>query len=120
MAENEKEVVSPRDAIRTAFLNQQSQVRTLDVFGVKVELRQPSLSEVLDMKTPEGVDVKKYAAVKILCDYCYVPGTNQKVFEDTDVDGLLAMPFTGEWIRIQNEIDALTNISSQLETAAKN
>lgn len=112
--------VSSRDAIRAAFFNQKIQVKTVTVAGIKMEIRQPAVGDIMLMQVPEGMDSRKYAAAKVLCDYCYVPGTDEKVFDQADIESILAVPFSGDWVKLQSEIDSLTDIMSQLETATKN
>jgi hypothetical protein len=118
--QNEVSTVSQRDAIRAAFFNQKVQAKTVTIAGVTIEIRQPAVGDIMMMQVPEGMDSRKYAAAKVLCDYCYVPGTNEKVFDQADIESILAVPFSGDWVKLQTEIDSLTDIMSQLETAAKN
>jgi hypothetical protein len=116
----EVQSVSKRDAIRAAFFNQKIQAKTVTVAGIAMEIRQPAVGDIMMMQVPEGMDSRKYAAAKVLCDYCYVPGTDEKVFDQADIESILAVPFSGDWVKLQTEIDSLTDIMSQLETATKN
>ena len=97
-----------RNQIRTTILSSKTRKRELiTLFGAKVEVCQPSMDEVLDLQTLE--DSKKMAAHMII-NYVYVPGTNEKVFEEADVAGILELPFGEDLARLQEAITKMTSI----------
>lgn len=75
--------------------------------GATVELRQPSLRQIL---MAQGETDRAKALVNLIVGYCYVPGTDEKVFEDTDADSLLAMPFGEDMVRFNKAIETLTSV----------
>jgi hypothetical protein len=81
-----------RDQIRQAILDSKPETEKVVFNGVLVELHQPSLEELLNVRAGAEDDNKR-AVVSMIITYCYVPGTNMKVFEETDYDSLLSVPF---------------------------
>ena len=111
MAEN-----SARDKIRSAvFSGKKFKTKTIKIFGSKVEIRQPSVGQLMAM---EQSDNRQEALISMMVNYCYVPGTNEKVFEKQDKASLLELP-VGSWLNDFNE--ALTEMSGlNVEEAEKN
>ena len=115
----EEEVVAPegltRDQIRTAvFADQKPDTRVVRLFGTFVELHQPTLGAILDARD-EGDERTRTADVFIR--YAYVPGTNDRVFQDEDRDLILNWPFTEDLVRIQEIIAELTGVDLQAAIA---
>lgn len=107
-----EEVVSKlltRDEIRTALLSKvpEAKSKSITIFGVNIELRQPSLGSIMD--TRENDDAKSRAADMIV-KYAYVPGTDDLVFEDTDVQMILKWPFGEDLLELQTAITELTGL----------
>lgn len=93
-----RERVFKKHAIRT---------ETVTLFGADIELRQPSVGKVLDIR--DEPDQKK-ALVRVLIDYCFVPGTEEPIFEEADLDLIMSWP-VGEWFTDLNEaFTKITNI----------
>lgn len=109
---------SVRDGIRSEiFKNREGKKKLINIFGQDIEVRQPRLKDILSIqkKYDQGLDV---AFVSTLIEYCYVPGTDDKVFEDTDRELILSLP-TGEWVETFNQaLEELTSI--KVEEAEKN
>lgn len=109
-----------RDELRTAiFSGPQSRFRKeiVKFFGTDVEVRQPSLDLMLAAQQYED---RKEAIIRLIISFCYVPGTEEKVFEDGDKDALLQMPFCDDFTRINEVITRLTNIAVLVEEETKN
>lgn len=99
-----------RDEIRAKIFaaeNRKFKRESISLFNADVEIRQPTLGMILDAQ--QDTDRKK-AMVKLLVDYCFVPGTDIRVFEDADMDSLLSMPFGDDLLRVNQTIAKLTNI----------
>lgn len=97
-----------RDSIRNIiFSSSQARSVTCKFFGTEVEIRQPSLGEILQA---EEASSKQGQAVAMIIKYCYIPGTDEKVFEDADQETLLNLPFGEDFIRIQKAIATLTSV----------
>ena len=109
---------SARDQTRaTIFANAKPKSVVVEFFGTEIELRQPTLGAVLDLRSvrqaaaDEGkpIDTKE-AAVDNMLRYCYVPGTNEPVFEEADRDSLLRLPFGEDYTRITRALQDITGI----------
>jgi len=105
-----------RNQIRTRVLSEklESSVIELDD-GTKIEVRQTSVGQMLD--TVNEADLKKRMA-RLLIDTCYVPSTDEKVFEEADFDVLMTLPSGGTY---QKLIDAINKkmLPASLEEAGK-
>jgi hypothetical protein len=111
-------VEAMRQAIRDAVFTTKPRSKVISVFGTEIEIRQPSLRAILGKGFNElSPDVK---AAHVLIGYAYVPGTNQKVFEDLDVDGILGLPFGEDMNLIQNTIGELTDVEKMTKAAEGN
>lgn len=98
-----------RDEIRAKiFGSKQSEGVVLDVYGTQLELRPPSLGALLDAQDYEDT---KAAVAHMIIEYSYVPGTSVKVFEEADVEQLLALSFSEDLRRIQQAITELTGVN---------
>ena len=106
-----------RDKIRAAAFNQKCRSKTVEYAGVEIEIRQPPVGAVLGR---EGSEDRKALMSHMLINYCYVPGTDEKVFDGADVDSLMAVPFNKEWIAINEAINALTDLGEVRKEEAKN
>lgn len=107
-----------RNAIRAAIFNQSVRSKIVQFAGVDVEIRQPAIGAVLDI---HGGQINQAdMATRMLLDYCFVPGTNEKVFEPADAEAIHAMPFNADWTNLTSEINALTGIEAALGVAKGN
>lgn len=96
-----------RDQVRAAIFSAKGQQRVIPFLGgTQIELRAPDLGSVLDARQAM-MDNPKEASAQTLVRYTYVPGTNERVFEDTDVDSILALPFGPE---LKGAFDAINDI----------
>jgi len=97
-----------RDELRgKIFAHRPLKSEIVHIFGQDVEVRQPTLGQILDVK--EDPDRRK-AIVRLMINYCFVPGTNERVFEEADFESIISMPF-GDDLRLVNEaINKLTGI----------
>ena len=98
-----------RDAIRSKILGStKAKSMICEFFGTQVEIRQPSLGEIL---LAEEAATKSEQAVAMVVKYCYVPGTDEKVFEDSDYEALLQLPFGEDFVRVQKAIAQLSDVN---------
>lgn len=86
-------------------------------FGEEIELRQPTTGRVLELRRLDA-DNPGQAAAQMIIQYCFEPGTKNLVFEDTDIDIILSMPFGEDMSRMNHAIAGLTDIN--VEDAEKN
>lgn len=106
-----------RDEIRAKVLGAKPLVKVVEnFFGVTVELRQPDLGTILNAREED----QSNQVTRMLTQFTFVPGTEEKVFEDADADALIKLPF-GE--QMQRFIDAMNEIlgvdAKKLEEAVK-
>lgn len=108
-----------RNAMRAAiFSDERKKPASLPFtfFGEKMEVRQPTLIQIHKMGKFASSD--KPGVARAIIEYCYVPGTNEKVFEDTDLDQIASLP-TGQWLNDFNTI--LEKLTGQdIKEAEKN
>jgi len=101
MAEK-KQLRNTADGIRSAiFSSSNFDTKIIEMFGMEVEVRQPSVGQLMSLT--DGSDTSRNAAVNAMIEFCYVPGTNDKVFEVTDYDSLLGLPM-GPWFVAFQEV----------------
>lgn len=87
--------MSNLDEIRkTIFAGKHFKTRIVPFFDTEIELRQPTVGQLLNNKLDEKENL---AVAQILIMYAYVPGTDQKVFEQADYDSIKELP-AGTWI----------------------
>lgn len=104
------QVKKDRSALRNAILGTQHSFRakTISFFGEEIELRQSTLKDVLDAQDTED---RKSAMVGMLVRYAYVPGTNEKVFEEEDADAIMQLPFGPDFTAVNEAIAEITGVN---------
>ena len=106
---------SARDILRaTIFDNAQPKKEIIDFFGTKIELRQPALDR---MESFQGDDAKARLP-KMIMELAYVPGTDEKIFEEADYDMIAGMPFSKDISAFMETFTTMTELS--VEDKAKN
>ena len=105
-----------RDKLRSELLKKREfKKKIITLFDQEVEIRQPSLGQVLTVR--EEKDRRKLTH-RMYIDHCFVPGTDEKVFEEGDLEVLMALPFEDAWIQLSSAVAELTGVD--LEDAEKN
>lgn len=98
-----------RDEIRSAiFSPKKAKSKTVTFFGTKIEIRQSTL---MDIVSAAGEEDRKSAIAGALIRSAYVPGTDQKVFEEADTDSLLQLPFGGDFIKVNEAIQEMSEVN---------
>ena len=82
--------------------------KAITLFGMEIELVQPSFKSILNARETEAADVR---SVQMIIDYAYVPGTDEKIFEEGDVEVILSWPFTEDLVEVNKAIAELTGIN---------
>lgn len=99
-----------RDEMRAAiFHNSKPKSTEFTFFGVMIELRQPPMKAVMEAQAI-AAENRGMAAAQMVVRYAYVPGTNDRVFEEADIDSILAMPFGKDLADLNVKIAELTNV----------
>lgn len=103
-----------RDELRAVLIGKTPLAKSevIEVFGVKLELRQPTLKSIMDAREIEDSATR---AVSMIIKYAYVPGTDDLIFEDTDAELILRWPFGEDLLKLQETITELTGLD--IETA---
>ncbi len=102
--------VLTRDQIRAKIFKKQSfENRIFPLYGTKIELRQPSVGDIMNARKEEG-ESEMTGILSLLAEYCYVPETQEKIFESGDAEELLALPFTPEFAEVNAAILEMTGI----------
>jgi hypothetical protein len=76
-------------------------------FGQPLVIRQLSTGEILNLAKESDTD-RKSALVRMMIAHCYVGDTSERVFESTDADVLMQLPWGDDFIRVQDAIAAFT------------
>ena len=99
-----------RDQLRAALIGKKHKPerKRVTLFGVDIELQQPTLSSILEAR---GEQDERTRTADIFIRYAYVPGTDERVFEEGDREAILNWPFTQELIKVQNVIVELTGVN---------
>jgi hypothetical protein len=100
------ETPATRDEMRAAIFGAKPSTKEITFFGQKLELHQPSLGTVLDMRQ-EGMEMN---GMKMLMDFAYVaegPNKGEKIFEAADEESLRRLPFGPD---VQNLMTAVANL----------
>lgn len=102
-----------RNQMRAAIFNAKAAAGiVVKFFGTDLEVRTPTLGEVLE--TTEVGD-KKQQTVEMMIKYCFIPGSDTRVFEEADKDSLLQLPFGEDMLRVQRAITKLTSVDVDSE-----
>lgn len=107
--------MSNRDTLRSKLLaTKKPKTTEVDLFGEKIELRQPTLKQLMKMQTENN---SQNAVVQILIAQSVVPGTDEPVFDKEDEESLMSWP-VGEWL--ENLTNAINELSGTTTGEAKN
>jgi hypothetical protein len=97
--------------------NKKTKSAVITLFGEEVEIRQPTLAQIAKLGR-QAQDTKIPPVVRIMIEYIYVPGTDEKVFETGDAEQLASLP-SGQWLNDLNRaIEELTGVD--VKEAEKN
>lgn len=113
---------SIRDQIRAATLGKKTQFKTKEFVyeGITVEFRQPNLKDrqllINKSKTKDGeFDFVEFLVWSVISN-TYVPGTDERVFENSDYESMISKP-SGSFVdKFGAEIAEIMNV----EDDAKN
>ena len=77
--------------------------KVVTVYGLEIEVRQPTigqLTELTEGSEASNIDIGMTQIIK----YCFVPGTDEPVFKETDLERLKASAASNEMTLLQREI----------------
>lgn len=98
------------------FSSSKKEIETINMMGEDVEMHQPSIGEIADLEQKKD-EPRRDQIVATIIRYCFVPGTNDRVFTVEDEESILALPAT-VLDAFNTAFAKLTNIN--LEDAEKN
>lgn len=87
----------------------------VDFFGEKIEVRGPSLGEVI---SDNEAGANGTLVITILTKYTYVPGTDVRMFDETNRDELLQLPQSKAFVSLIRAFERLTG--GTVDAAEKN
>lgn len=98
-----------RDDIRSKiFATRELKKIEVEFFGTKIEMRQMQLSDILVAQNNED---RESGVIDMLIKYAYVPGTDEKVFEDADAAAFKQLPFGADFQRLSKAMEELTEVN---------
>ena len=100
------EKVLTRDEARAAIFGSKPKSEITTFNGVKVELREPQVNDVLDFQ--QNTD-RKAGVTRLLVNYVYMP-SGEKLFEEEDAESILALPWNQDFNALQNKIMAMMGV----------
>ena len=92
------------------FGNKKAKIVPLTLFGADIELRQPSLKEIMHAQDEINKDL---AVATMVVKYCFVPGTEEHVFDSGDIDQIMELPFGEDLQNLQKAVTELMGIDIQ-------
>lgn len=105
------DVQTLRDKMRAEiFSAEQAKIKSevVEFFGQKIEVRQTTLGQTLEAQSNPD---REAAVIDVLINRAYIPGTNTRVFEDTDAEQLKNMPFGIDFVRVSQALETLTGVN---------
>ena len=98
-----------RGDVRAAiFARKELRKQKIVFFGEEIELRQPQLGDIISAREN---DDRQAAVIETLIKYAFIPGTEEKVFEEGDADSFKTMPFGADFLRVNNALEELTEVN---------
>lgn len=107
-----------RDALRAKIFDGKNTVpkrKLIKFFGEEIELRQPTLSNILAAQRDED---RESAVIGALIDHAYVVGTDEHIFSVEDQDQLLAMPFGDDFVNVSKALEEMSTVNFRGESAS--
>lgn len=108
-----------RDKVRERIFSAEVRTprkRVINLFGEEVEIRQPTFQQILQaQENPNRAE----AVIDIILLYCYIPGTDELVFDASDRESLMSMPFGVDFVRASEAVADLTNVKLMEDEARK-
>jgi hypothetical protein len=98
-----------RDLLRATILaTHQPKSRLLEFFGVEIELRQPLLGDILKAQSEQNPEI---GVINTLISQAFVPGTDERIFEEGDIAVLRLKPFDANFLRVAKALEELSEVN---------
>ena len=96
--------ITGRLAIRDKILSSEAESEFVDAFGVRIEIRYPSLEDLLQYRDAQNDD---NIMARAIINNCYDPDSGERIFEDTDVEVIMKKKFTPDMRRLNTAINKI-------------
>ena len=106
-----------RDQIRSAVLDAPDEPEIVDYRGVKIEVRCPALEDLLQYRNAQDDDT---IMARAIVNNCYVPGSNEKVFEEADIPSLMKAKFSKDMRRLNAAVTRVLGGDEEIQQAVDN
>lgn len=93
-----------RLAIREAILSAKPKDEYVEAFGVKIAVRPPALTELMQYREWQQ---DEYLLVRAMINHCYDPDSGEKIFEETDLEVLGAKTFGPDMKKLNGAIQKM-------------
>ncbi len=90
-------MTNKRDSLRAnIFKSSNKKTESMTISGSDIEIHQPTIGEIADLNQSESdVEVARRDTISdMIIKYCFVPGSNERVFSKEDKEGILNLPAT--------------------------
>jgi hypothetical protein len=95
---------SSRLELRNAILNAKADSEFVDAFGVRIEIRYPTLEDLLQYRNASDDD---RLMARAIINNCYDPESGERIFEDADADVLMTQKFTPDMRKLNAAINKI-------------
>lgn len=81
--------------------------------GVELEVRQPSVGDMIELSSKETEGQRRSFILELLLKYVYVPGTDEFIFEETDIDSIKKLPWNKDLTGLVEVFGELSQVDFQ-------
>lgn len=104
-----KAVPNRQDIRAKIFASRQPKAERITFYGTEIEIRQPLIGSIYGRpETESDEEAAQYTSIRMLIEYAFVPGTDERVFDDADLDSLLTLPMESDMLEALRAIGRLT------------
>lgn len=114
MDTHEEKYRGTRDIIRSAILDSKPTQVLVTAFGVQIEVKAPDLEGLLQYRNVQDDDT---IMARQLINTCFVPNTDEKVFDEADVASLMRVKFTPDMKRLVGAINKVLGGDEAIDEA---
>lgn len=105
--------------IRGKLLSARSrETRIVKFNGVEIELKQQSLQKILGVANNDKLTPLDRSILSFI-DHAYYVGTDERIFDATDVDVIKSLPFGRDWMDVQKAINDLSGFGEEVVAEAE-
>lgn len=100
-----------RKTIRASIFSGKHKPRGIivDFFGTQIEIRQLRVADMAQLAL--GMQNEQEAVIATLVHMAYVPGTEERVFDDADADSLKQLPNGPDMTRVAQALKELVDVN---------